>query len=458
VLVCCSARHEEEIFLKSKSIQPPAIVMNMFYTGLGIARSLGKRGIPVIGLSAQRGGYGNLTRYADVRLCPDSRQQPEDLFDFLMQLGRGSSGRGIVFPTRDDDIAFLDRYREELGKYFVLAIASHSVVETCLDKWETHQWAQRVGISTPSAWIVNGVEDIRRIMGEVRYPCVLKPVASFDWHKGQNWTLVGGRKAIGVDSRERLLEEYQAVSAAGQRVLVQEMVQGDDSQLFIAACFFNKESRLEAGFTARKLLQVPEGFGTGCIVQGVGCPEVLSLAERLLSAMRFTGIAEVEFKRNSSSGAFSLIEINARAWDQHRLGTCFGTDLIYLAYCEHAGLAAEPFAIERRLDGSPSNLKPGGGVKWIAEDAFAMEMLRRLLRSWRSALAQLHAAQGRRIFAIWSGDDPLPFLMWLARFAAKLVALSGRYLSTRIGRAVRSVFRSRKETDVYGIERTKSAS
>ncbi len=369
------------------SMQPPAIVMNMFYTGLGIARSLGKRGIPVIGLSAQRGVYGNLTRYADVRLCPDSRHQPAELFEFLMHLGAGGSECGIIFPTRDDDIVFLDRYREELGRYFGLAIPSHGVVKACLDKWETHHWAHRAGISTPNAWMVNSAEDMRRALEEVRYPCVMKPVESFDWHKGKNWALVGGRKAIGVASREQLLEEYQTVSAAGERVLVQEMVEGDDSQLHIAACFLNRDSRLAAGFTARKLMQVPEGFGTGCIVEQVDCPEVLSLAERLLSAMQFTGIAEVEFKRERSSGAFKLIEINARPWDQHRLGTCSGTDLIYLAYREHAGLAAEPSGNEEGPHRTLSNAKLGQGAKWIAEDAFVMALLRHLIRSRRSALA-----------------------------------------------------------------------
>jgi len=437
-------------------MQPPVIVMNMFYTGLGIARSLGKRGIRVIGLSAQRGTYGNLTRYAEVRLCPDSRHHPEELFDFMMQLGRGSSERGIIFPTRDDDIVFLDRYREELSGYFALAIPSHSVVTSCLDKWETHQWAQRAGIPSPNAWMVNGADEMCRVMDEVRYPCVLKPVESFDWHRGSNWVLVGGRKAIGVTSREELLKEYQTVSAAGQRVLVQEMVEGEDNQLYIAACFLNKDSRLSAGFTARKLMQVPEGFGTGCIVEGVDCPEVLLLAERLLNAMRYTGIAEVEFKRDRCSGDFRLIEINARPWDQHRLGTCCGTDLIYLAYREYTGLAAEPSGIEVRQHGTPSSGKLAQGAKWIAEDAFAMAMLQNIFRSWSSVRSQLHAARGRRIFAIWSADDPLPSFMWLARFVTKLVALSGRYLSAQFGRAFRGAFRGRMETNVYGIERTKS--
>ena len=44
--------------------------MNMFYTGLGIARSLGEKGIPVIGLSAHRGVYGEYTRYAKIMRSP----------------------------------------------------------------------------------------------------------------------------------------------------------------------------------------------------------------------------------------------------------------------------------------------------------------------------------------------------------------------------------------------------
>src|SRR3954451_24943811 len=95
-----------------------AVVMNMFYTGLGIARSLGERGVPVIGLSAERGIYGNYTRYARIRRCPDSRSAPEELLTALIELGREIGERSVIFPTRDDDCLFLDRFRTELQPYF----------------------------------------------------------------------------------------------------------------------------------------------------------------------------------------------------------------------------------------------------------------------------------------------------------------------------------------------------
>lgn len=443
-------------------MQPPAIVMNMFYTGLGIARSLGERGIPVVGLSAQRGLYGNFTRYADVRRSPDSRKQPAELFEFLMKLGQESAGPQIIFPTRDDDVVFLDSYRQQLSRHFVLAIPSHAVIKACLDKWETHQWAERAGIAAPRAWMIHDAEELPRVVDEITYPCVLKPVASYDWHRGSNWDLVGGRKAIGITSREEFLLQYRTVSAADQRVLVEEMVQGGDDQLFIAACCCNSESQLVAGFTARKLVQIPAGFGTGCIVRAVECPEVLALAERLLAAMRFTGIAEVEFKRDSADGEFKLIEINARPWDQHRLGHAYGTDVIYHAYREYAGLPTTSETTPSQAPKVTLQVKQPGTHSWIAEDAYAMAFLRSL-RTNRAGVSQLlRASRGKRIFAIWYPRDPLPFITWMLTFAVRLATLCCSFLSTRLTQAIRRVFRTKlpvqTETNVYGFERSKSKS
>src|ERR1019366_10701243 len=109
-------------------MRPTAIVMNMFYTGLGIVRSLGEQGVPVIGLTARRGIYGNYTRYATVRVCPDSREEPEALLPFLLKLGVELGGRAVIFPTRDDDVLFLDRNRELLSRYFELVLPRTEVV------------------------------------------------------------------------------------------------------------------------------------------------------------------------------------------------------------------------------------------------------------------------------------------------------------------------------------------
>src|ERR1017187_9272595 len=232
-------------------MHPTAVVMNMFYTGLGIARSLGEHGIPVVGLTSQRGVYGNFTRYARTVLCPDSRNQPEQLLAYLLEMGRQIGHRSVIFPTRDDDVLFLDRFRGELERHFVPMVPESSVVRACLNKWETYLCAQRAGVATPQCWLIGNMEDLWRIVPEVTYPCVLKPVAAHHWRQGGNWEIVGGRKAIGIFTREQLLAEYAAIARADRRVLLQEMISGSDDHLVIAACYLDRQSNWVAGFNTR---------------------------------------------------------------------------------------------------------------------------------------------------------------------------------------------------------------
>lgn len=401
-----------------ETARPTAIVMNMYYTGLGIARSLSGKGVPVIGLSAHRGVYGEYTRHARIVRCADSRNQPEALLGQLMEMGSEIGHRAILFPTRDDDAVFLDRYRAQLSNYFELAIPESGVLRASLDKWETCLWAQRAQVATPPAWMISGERELRAALALVRYPCVLKPVSSHHWRQGSNWEKVGGRKAVGIASEKELLAEYAVIAQADPRALLQEMVPGGDDCLRIVACYMDRESNLAGAFGTHKLLQSPEQFGTGVIVQAADCAELLEPTVRLLKTMQYTGIAEVEYKWDSAAGTYQLIEINPRPWDQHRLGDSCGVSLVYLAYCELAGRAmpAVRFRNSQR--------------KWIAEDAFVMAALGMLWKRDPRLGRLFRLARGKRLYAIWSASDPLPLLVFLLR----------RFLPGLIGTAGRSMF------------------
>jgi predicted ATP-grasp superfamily ATP-dependent carboligase len=212
-----------------------------------------------------------------------------------------------------------------------------------------------------------------------------------------------------------LRAEYRAIARADGRALVQEMVDGPDDRLLIVACYMDRQSRWVAGFNTQKVLQIPEGFGTGCIVQSVARQDLFGRTARLLEAMGYSGIAEVEYKFDTASGDYKLIEINPRPWDQHRLGNAAGVDLIYIAYCEHAGLPL------------PATAPPRPGHKWIAEDTFATAVLRSLLRGTPKLRVLLRLARGKRLYAIWSWKDPLPSLIyWMLRYIPDLTGAVAR--------------------------------
>jgi predicted ATP-grasp superfamily ATP-dependent carboligase len=411
--------------------------MNLFYTGLGVARSLGEKGVRVIGLTAHRRIYGNFTRYAKTVSCPDSRSQPEELLAFLLKFGRELGSRAVLFPTRDDDLVFLDRYRSQLEPYFSLVMPDSEVLEACLNKWQTYEWAVKTGVAAPRAWTFEDAKGLERIIGEVTYPCVLKAVAAHHWRKGGNWELVGARKAIAIASPAELRAEYNAIAKADSRALIQEMVGGPDDRLLIAACYMSKKARWVAGFNTQKVLQIPEGFGTGCIVQSVARPEIFEPTARLLEAMNYSGVAEVEYKFDDATGEYKLIEINPRPWDQHRLGNAAGVDLMYLAYCEHAGLPM------------PAVSASVPGHKWIAEDTFVTAAVRSPWQRAPKFSTLLRLGRGKRIYAIWSWKDPLPSLVyWMTRYLPDLALATFAAIGNTLRRKW-SGLNSRKKEFLY---------
>jgi predicted ATP-grasp superfamily ATP-dependent carboligase len=273
---------------------------------------------------------------------------------------------------------------------------------------------------------------------------VLKPVESYHWRTGDNWEKVGGRKAFAVWSREELAAEYAGTARADKRVLVQEMIAGEDDCLVSAACYFDQNSSLTGAFTTQKLAQGPERFGTGFVVQAVERPEVVELTVRLLKELRFTGIAEVEYKWNSAAKEFQLIEINPRPWDQHRIGAACGMDLMHIAYCEHAGLRIPP-----------SNFT-ASAKKWIAEDSFVMVALGLAWRGEGKKLRSLfRLIRGDRLYAVWSRRDPLPFLRYLfGSFIPGLTKRVVRAMWSKIsGRSGRKAGKENQRIDVCHLEK-----
>src|SRR5215470_11234981 len=92
---------------------PPVLILNLSYSGLGIARDLARRGLRVVGLSSDRKIYGNFTRTCEVRFAPDAQHHPDELVRFLLAAGDELRG-SVIFPTNDFDVLFLDSARGQL--------------------------------------------------------------------------------------------------------------------------------------------------------------------------------------------------------------------------------------------------------------------------------------------------------------------------------------------------------
>jgi hypothetical protein len=172
----------------------------MHYAGLGVARSLSAHGIPVIGLSAYRTIYGMFTRQAKTLACPDSRDNPKGLLEFLIRLAAGLDGRPVLIPT----LVIIDHYREPLEPHYARWPLPGDPLS--MPAWTNGRGGRCAG-SGSTVLDVSGSQDVERVTPNLDFPRILKPVAAQQWRKAGDGQLIGVRKACLVSSPEQLRRE-----------------------------------------------------------------------------------------------------------------------------------------------------------------------------------------------------------------------------------------------------------
>jgi D-aspartate ligase len=399
--------------------KPAVIILNLFYTGLGIARNLSGYGIRTIGLSADRKGYGRFSRFLEVRFAPNSHEEPLALKEYLLTAVTELSG-AVIFPTRDADVLFLDNHREQLEPHYRLAIPSRDALLQVIDKASLVEAAIQAGVPVPRTLVVHGTDQIALVAEKVGYPCVVKPVKSVDWRRGSNWQKVGGRKAYLAANEAEFRKEYDRIASITRQLLVQEWVPGSTERIVILGGYMGDNGKPLAYFTARKLVQSPEDFGTGCIVEIAELPELLEPTVRLCQALGYRGMAEVEYKRDDRTGEYKLIEINTRHWDWHRLGMANNVNVSWTAYSD---LTGQKYLPQRRKRSSAS--------KWVADDATWSYFLSGVYNQQIQVKTFLKNLSGRRQYGIFDWSDPLPSLY---NFMTVTVAGTSRQIGRKLFR------------------------
>ena len=156
-------------------VHPAAVVFNCHITGLAVARSLGRRGVPVIGLDRDEAGYGLQSRYTTVAgKCPYPLDDELGFIDLLLQIGASLKRKAVLFPCLDEWVFSVARHASELSEYYTLPFSDIETVERILDKDLLYRKCEERGIPIPRTFYV-GERSPEQIAGEISYPCIVKP-------------------------------------------------------------------------------------------------------------------------------------------------------------------------------------------------------------------------------------------------------------------------------------------
>jgi len=404
---------------EAQGARPPVLVMNPYYSGLGIARSLRGTGISVYALTSERDVPGARSRHFEkVFRAPNGRDEPEALCQFLVEKASGFRSPPVLFPTRDLDVIFLDRYHDALASDYLLPQPRGSPILRMMDKLELAGVARKLQLPAPETAICETVADVEQACLRMPFPVIAKPRFAYQWRSGGLWEKVGAQKAFVSATPDELLRLYLRLAPLTPEILLQEYIPGEDTDIVVCCAYIGRDGEPKGYFTGRKLRQCPPLVGTGSVVEARECSAIVAPSMALLKSFGYSGIAEVEYKYHRARGTYYLIEINPRHWDQHELGMLTGVNITWLAYADMIGLSQSP---------TFPAYDPTRSYLWVAEPELAWdfgkiiaaEMTRpREAEPKRGRLAAIFAAckevrkllDGRRIFAYASISDPLPGL------------------------------------------------
>lgn len=368
-----------------------AVVLGMFETGLGVARSLGRNGIRVLGLD-HRPGVGFRSKYVEPSLCPNPLLETDAFVEHLAQVAKAEAQRPVLFVTSDDFLLAVARHRERLEEVLLLNLSDTATLESIADKYRQYELARSAGIPVPATFLLASPEDVAGQRQRIPFPAFVKAREVTSWRK-----LVGGNiKGFIANTPEELERHLAELFELGVEALVQDLIPGPDTSHYEACCYMSRDGQVARAFAFRKLRQQPPGFGFGSLVESVRDPALLELGARFLDSIGYRGVGSAEFKRDERDGELKLIELNPRYWQQNSLAERCKINFPMAEYLDLIGEMPAP-----TTDYEPH-------VKWVnmTADFDAFRVYRR--RGELGVGDWIQSLGGPKVYSNFAIDDPIP--------------------------------------------------
>jgi len=371
---------------------PGVLIVGGAHVSIGVARSLGRHGIPVWFLGSHP--IPKFSRYVQ-RSFPwpgaDNADAVASIIDVATRYGLNG---WVLLATGDEDMRLIAQNHTLLARHFRVVTASWDTVQWIYDKRLTYQRAASLGIDCAWNFAPRDLDDVQRL--NCRFPVVLKPAR----REGTNEFTRA--KAWKADDRDALLSLYQRAAAlvGNDAIIIQEWIPGNGETQFSYAGLWNRGEAIVT-LIARRTRQHPIDFGrSSTFVETVEQEQVEKLACRFLKSLDYTGIVEIEFKYDRCDRQYKLLDVNGRFWTWNGLGNLAGVDFPYLAWRQALGQSVSPGRART-------------GVAWMHASRDILAAYQEISGGTLTVGGYLAGFRKPLAFANFALDDPLPAIVEL---------------------------------------------
>jgi predicted ATP-grasp superfamily ATP-dependent carboligase len=383
--------------------QTPVVILGLsrgvFHHGvLGIARSLGRLGVPVHRVGRERWAPAAASRYVTSwRVIPVTASDEEAL-EALIDIAE-DLGRPILIAADDAACVFVDDHADRLGAHFLLARQPDGLVRALSSKRGMYELCQQHGIPTPPSVFPRSENEVLEHAQRNSFPVVLKCINAADAPPSAPRVLI-------AQNSEELTAGYRQMQTPGMsNVMLQEYVPGTPETVWMFNGYFDERSECKVGFTGKKIRQSPPYTGATTLGVCLANETVQEMTERFMQSIGYHGILDIGYRFDERDGQYKLLDVNPRIGGTFRLFVGDnGLDVLRAMHLDLTGGNVPPTALP-------------DGRRWIVEplDMTSSIVYRRRgdirLGTW------LRSFRGVREAAWFALDDPLPFITLWPRLA-----------------------------------------
>jgi D-aspartate ligase len=370
------------------------IILGGEYQALGQLRQLREEQVPCALVDQDSWGVARFSRHR----CPfhnSPKYTSDEFWPWLVALARKHNYLGwVLVPTDDEQVRQIALHFKEAKELFRCGGLPWDEYRLIYDKRANYEWCLKHGVVTPVSFAPQSRTD--RPGSDLPYPLIIKPAFK------RNYSKHCKAKAIRVESPA----EMQAVldgplaEVPVEELLYQEIIPGDGRQQWSYAGLFSNGQPL-AAFTACRRRQHPPDFGrASTYVIAEHDAEVERESRRVMEILKFTGLAEVEWKRDLKTGRLKFLEVNARSWGWHSLAARVVGNVPKMHFDLLNGRAVP-------------QVTPQYGWRWVkhvTDMPVAVDLWRRNEMSLGDYVRSL---RGKTVCCEWGKGDPWPFfLQW----------------------------------------------
>jgi protein-tyrosine-phosphatase/predicted ATP-grasp superfamily ATP-dependent carboligase len=407
---------------------------------LTTVRSLGRKGIEVHVAPIDMRSPALRSRYiVRVHRLPPYRGDGADWLKALRSL-IAAERFDLILPCDDRTVLPIHAHRAELEQFTILAIPGPRAIEVLFNKENTKRLAADLGINLARTAPPQEFSSPAEVIRGLGSPVVAKPKSSF------RLNALDRRQSVQiVDTAEELSRVIDGLRP--DTFYYEEFFQGAGVGLSVLA----ESGTLLLAFQHHR---VHEGARGGVSPYRVSAPlsrDLMEACEKIVGALSYTGLAMFEFRRNFTTGAWILLEVNARPWGSMPLPVALGVDFPFALFSllvegkkavqpqYRTGIYGRNLVIDLRQIISEIALVSGRGRKLG------------MFAKWLSSFFPLLIGRERMDTIVW--DDPRPglvelkaFFGWGAGRILQFVPLTGMVLRAAERWKLRAALRSARKS------------